>query len=104
MKVTVLGLSVHLSPTLLIVEAMKQRLMNLSLKRALEEKERVNTGCVKLTREPLKHQSKLNNQKEKSTVTNHSLKIYEHQFFVGIKVISLNVKLQCKYRKRCTFR
>ena len=78
--------------------------MNLSLKKAPEEKERENTGCVKLTREPLKHQSKLNNEEEKSTVTNHSLKIYEHQFFVGIKVISLNVKLPCKYGKRCTFR
>ena len=38
--------------------------MNLLLKRAPEEKERENTGCVKLTREPLKHQSKLNNQEE----------------------------------------
>ena len=38
--------------------------MNLSLKRVPEEKERENTGCVKLTREPLKHQSKLNNQEE----------------------------------------
>ena len=28
--------------------------MNLSLKRVPKEKERENTGCVKLTREPLK--------------------------------------------------